>query len=143
MQEFGGNFGGGKRICKIRIKSCFVFLGLAIDTLTCRLKFLKKRLGNSHICCCTGCQMENTTVRSSDKCWKVFLSIAIPGSGVLNYCFYNVMINCNKPYHHIRINQSMKEDTVTCLLHFLKNSKKVVYPPDRQYTTTDNIQLFY
>lgn len=35
----------------------------------------------------------------------------------------------------------MKEYTVTWL-HFLETSKKVVYLPDRQWTTTDTIQFF-
>lgn len=51
------------------------------------------------------------------------------------------MINFNKPYHHIGVNSSMKEDMVTWL-RFLENFNGVVYFPERQWTTTDTVQLF-
>lgn len=70
-----------------------------------------------------------------------FSSKVIPGSRAFNRRFYNAMINLYKPYHHIRINCSMREDMVT-LLRFLEDFNGVVYFTERQWTTTDTLQLF-
>ena len=71
----------------------------------------------------------------------IFLSKAIPGSRDFNRRFYNAMINLNKPYHHIRINHSMRQDMFTWL-RSLVSFNGVVYFPDTQWTTTDTVQLF-
>lgn len=123
--------------------TCLIFLGLEIDTVAMQIRIPQNKVKEL---------VQLLSYWVSKK--KILLSAlqaivgklnffgkAIPGSRAFNRRFYNAMINLDKPYYHIRINRSMKEDMRTWL-SFLQEFNGVVYFPERQWTTTDTLQLF-
>lgn len=123
--------------------NCLIFLGLEINTVNMQIRILQNKVRELANLLLYWVSKEKVLLSDLQAIvGKLnFSSKVIPGRRAFNRRFYNAMINLYKPYHHIRINCSMREDMVT-LLRFLEDFNGVVYFTERQWTTNDTLQLF-
>ena len=120
-----------------------VYLGLEIDTweMCVRIPFDKLHVLRESLLCFLGRKKITLKELQSLVGSLNFCARAIPSAVAFNRRFYDASVGISNPRHHLRVSCAMKEDMRMWLI-FLECFNGSVYFPEKQWSDSDQLQLF-
>ena len=120
-----------------------VYLGLEIDTweMRVRIPFDKLHFLRESLLCFLGRKKITLKELQSLVGSLNFCARAIPGAIAFNRLFYDASVGISNPRHHLRVSLAMKE-YMRMRLIFLECFNSSVYFPEKQWSDSDQLQLF-
>lgn len=120
-----------------------VYLGLEINSLEMAVKIPRDKLEILKSILDRYLLRDKITLKDMQSLVGLlnFCSRAVPCSRAFNRRFYDACTGLTKPWHHLRISASLKDDMRVWLM-FLDGFNGAVYFPESQWFDTDRLQLF-